>query len=94
VSVFFLIFFDSLTYISDSKILRGFAIYEQNTGTPHPLAGPTIHKRATGADPLTDDAGYGLWQGSVAVGTPAVTYTGPRCLVILYARLMLDVSRF
>ncbi|KAI0315028.1 acid protease [Amylostereum chailletii] len=56
-----------------AKLQRGFAAYERNTGTPHPLS-KSIRKRSTGADALTDGSEV-LWYGQVAVGTPPVTYT-------------------
>ncbi|KIJ29295.1 hypothetical protein M422DRAFT_269368, partial [Sphaerobolus stellatus SS14] len=58
------------------KMSRGFQAFEQNTGTAHPnaFAPGTIQRRATAAVPLTDDGGQ-LWQGSISVGTPAVSFT-------------------
>lgn len=59
-----------------SKIQRGFAHYEANTGSAHPLAHKgELSKRAVGNDALTDDA-QELWYGAISVGTPAVAYTG------------------
>ncbi|KAF7978615.1 hypothetical protein HWV62_45358 [Athelia sp. TMB] len=58
-----------------AKIQRGFAAYEQNTGSKHPLdtsASPT--RRATGNDALTNDNSV-LWYGRISVGTPAKTFT-------------------
>ncbi|KAF9490544.1 acid protease [Pleurotus eryngii] len=57
-----------------SKLNRGFAAFEKNTGTLHPNDIRNITKRATGADPLTDDQ-EALWQGAISVGTPAKTFT-------------------
>lgn len=61
-----------------SKVQRGLANYERNVGTAHHLSNisENLAKRATtGANALTDDNGE-LWQGTISVGTPAVTYTG------------------
>lgn len=61
---------------STAKIARGFAAYEKNTGSKHPLAAKSGNsKRATGKDSLTDDSGE-LWYGTIEVGTPSVKYTG------------------
>ncbi|KAF7978613.1 hypothetical protein HWV62_45354 [Athelia sp. TMB] len=58
-----------------AKIQRGFAAYEKNTGSKHPLAnGASPARRATGNDALTDDNSE-LWYGSISVGTPAKTFT-------------------
>lgn len=60
------------------KMNRGFDAFERNTGAKHPLdtgdRRPT--KRATGADPLTDDDDGELWQGAISVGSPAKAFTG------------------
>ena len=63
--------------IIDRKIQTGFAIYEINTGLPHPLSqSANLSRRAgSGGDPLTDFSAK-LWFGNINVGTPAVTYTG------------------
>ncbi|KAH7884068.1 Asp-domain-containing protein [Phlebopus sp. FC_14] len=59
-----------------AKLLRGFQMYEKNTGSSHPSASAVklVQKRATGGDPLTDDSGQ-LWYGVISVGTPATTFT-------------------
>ncbi|EIW79799.1 acid protease [Coniophora puteana RWD-64-598 SS2] len=57
-----------------AKYERGFAAYEKNTGSAHPLASKSASKRATGNDALTDDNSE-LWYGKISVGTPAVDYT-------------------
>ncbi|TFY69453.1 hypothetical protein EVG20_g3167 [Dentipellis fragilis] len=59
----------------EQKIQRGFRAFERNTGAKHPSDTASIKKRATGADPLTDDEGE-LWQGTISVGSPAKTFTG------------------
>ncbi|KAI0032960.1 acid protease [Vararia minispora EC-137] len=62
---------------SVTKIQRGFATYERNTGAAHPLAKAVkpIQKRATqGGITLTDDA-QELWYGTISVGTPAKKFT-------------------
>ncbi|KAF4602317.1 hypothetical protein EYR40_005522 [Pleurotus pulmonarius] len=59
---------------ASSKLNRGFAAFEKNTGTIHPNDIRNVTKRATGADPLTDDQEV-LWQGAISVGTPAKTFT-------------------
>ncbi|TFK51920.1 acid protease [Heliocybe sulcata] len=57
------------------KIERGFAAYQKNTGSPHPLAAKSAsRKRDTGSDSLTDDNSE-LWYGTIEVGTPATRYT-------------------
>ncbi|EPQ56641.1 acid protease [Gloeophyllum trabeum ATCC 11539] len=56
------------------KIAKGFATYERNTGSAHPLAAKKASKRDTGSDSLTDDAEQ-LWYGSISVGTPAKEFT-------------------
>jgi cathepsin D len=65
-----------------SKVHRGFAAYERNMGTAHPLAAyisvpPSTQKRQTGsgADALTDDSQV-LWFGTIEVGTPPKQFTG------------------
>ena len=59
------------------KVSRGFDAFESNTGAKHPLdTGSRLSKRATGADPLTDDDDGELWQGAVSVGSPAKGFTG------------------
>ncbi|KAA1466106.1 acid protease [Dentipellis sp. KUC8613] len=58
----------------ERKIQRGFRAFERNTGAKHPSDSASIKKRATGAEPLTDDEGE-LWQGSISVGSPAKTFT-------------------
>ena len=60
-----------------SKIQRGLANYERNTGNTHPLAKSfkSTKKRAdTGSDSLTDDSEE-LWYGEIEVGTPATKFT-------------------
>ncbi|KAH7922358.1 Asp-domain-containing protein [Leucogyrophana mollusca] len=57
-----------------AKILRGFELYEKNTGNVHPLAAVGTEKRGSGGDPLTD-ASSELWYGQISVGTPAKTFT-------------------
>ncbi|KZV69225.1 acid protease [Peniophora sp. CONT] len=60
-----------------NKVSRGFDAFERNTGAKHPLdTGDLNHltKRATGADPLTDDDEE-LWQGAISVGAPAKGFT-------------------
>ncbi|KAF7982811.1 hypothetical protein HWV62_25743 [Athelia sp. TMB] len=60
---------------STAKIQRGFAAYEKNTGTKHPLAPKSgVSKRDTGKDALTNDESQ-LWYGSIEVGTPSTKYT-------------------
>ncbi|KAF8897319.1 acid protease [Infundibulicybe gibba] len=59
---------------TSNKIHRGFRAFEKNTGSSHPNDLKKLSGRATGADALTDDQGE-LWQGSISVGTPAVTFT-------------------
>ncbi|KAL0949545.1 hypothetical protein HGRIS_009594 [Hohenbuehelia grisea] len=60
------------------KLERGFANFERNTGEIHPNdfrnSTAAASKRATGADPLTDDDEE-LWQGAISVGTPAKRFT-------------------
>ena len=72
-----------------SKIDTGFARFEANTGSVHPnfrnVSAPPhrLHKRQSanatgsgvGTDSLTDDDDNQLWQGTISVGTPPVTYT-------------------
>ncbi|PCH41742.1 acid protease [Wolfiporia cocos MD-104 SS10] len=55
---------------TNSKILRGFANYEANTGSAHPLSYPHHTKRHPGV-PLAMDRNGENWQGAMAVGTPA-----------------------
>jgi len=59
-----------------SKMARGFSAFEKNTGAAHPHAfsAETLQRRATAAVPLTDDDSE-LWQGSISVGTPPVSFT-------------------
>lgn len=60
---------------STGKILRGFDRYQRNTGSRHALQPDTSNtRRAVGKDALTDESEQ-LWQGTISVGTPAVTYT-------------------
>ena len=59
------------------KLRRGFEAFKQNTGIQHPSDNGHLHKRATGADKLTDDEGA-LWQGGISVGNPAKDFTGRR----------------
>ncbi|KAJ3829455.1 acid protease [Lentinula raphanica] len=65
-----------------SKLARGFSAFQKNTGRAHPSDTQDLaqlassRKRATGADPLTDDEDGALWQGGISVGTPAVDFTG------------------
>lgn len=59
------------------KVSRGLDAFERNTGAKHPLdTGNRPTKRATGADPLTDDDDGSLWQGAISVGSPAKGFTG------------------
>ncbi|EIM89716.1 acid protease [Stereum hirsutum FP-91666 SS1] len=66
--------------LSISKIAKGFAAYEKNIGSPHPLAAglsaalPSKRDDGSGSDPLVD-YGAQLWFGSISVGTPATIYT-------------------
>jgi cathepsin D len=67
--------------LSHSKILRGFKIYERNSGHRHPFVDSIkgfLHnlgfKRGLAQDPLTDE-GSQLWIGTISVGTPPVQYT-------------------
>lgn len=64
-----------LTYHTRSKYERGFAAYEKNTGSTHPLAFKNTSKHGTGNDASTGDNSQ-LWYGKISVGTPAVDYTG------------------
>jgi cathepsin D len=64
-----------ISLIEFSKINRGFAAFQKNTGQLHPSQSQTIQARATGADPLTDDD-QELWQGTISVGSPAEQFTG------------------
>ncbi|KAI0081508.1 acid protease [Panus rudis PR-1116 ss-1] len=58
------------------KLKNGFDAYKRNTGFQHPLDGASgPSRRATGADPLTDDQDGSLWQGDISVGTPLQRYT-------------------
>jgi len=60
---------------SYSKILRGFKIYERNSGQRHPLSrGIKGFKRSVAEDPLTDENSQ-LWIGTISVGTPPINYT-------------------
>jgi hypothetical protein len=62
-----------------SKFQRGFDAYKKNTGSVHPLAiqsEKALARRATGSEPLTEDEGGALWQGSISVGTPPTAFTG------------------
>jgi hypothetical protein len=54
------------------------AVYQENTGSPHPLSGGIQSSRKRGSPlPLTDDgAQQALWYGAITVGTPPVTFTG------------------
>jgi cathepsin D len=70
-----------LSDLSYSKILRGFEIYERNSGQRHPFFNGIkgfLHrlglKRELAQDPLTDE-GSQLWIGTISVGTPPVQYT-------------------
>ena len=65
---------NSLPY---SKIERGMAAYEKNTGKLHPLFGglKTLSRRSTSSVPLVDYYSY-LWFGTISIGTPPVNYTG------------------
>ncbi|KAJ3812930.1 acid protease [Lentinula aff. lateritia] len=66
-----------------SKLARGFSAFQRNTGSAHPSDTRNLanfidlknRKRATGADPLTDDEDGSLWQGAISVGTPPVDFT-------------------
>lgn len=61
-----------------SKYENGFEAYLRNTGEAHPLyTAPdfNITRRATGAIAPTDENSGELWQGTISVGTPPVTYT-------------------
>ncbi|KAI0037070.1 acid protease [Vararia minispora EC-137] len=62
-----------------SKVHRGIAAYEVNTGATHSLASlvstPLVKRQAgSGGDILTDDQQV-LWFGTIQVGTPPVQYT-------------------
>jgi cathepsin D len=67
-----------------SKVNHGLASFERNTGSAHPFAAPAtsepvaesspIAERATGADVLTDEQ-EDLWEGTISVGTPPVSFT-------------------
>ena len=62
----------------NSKIQRGFANYEKNTGNVHPnFVRGAIQRRdgGTGTVALKDDNSE-LWEGEITVGTPAVTFKG------------------
>lgn len=71
---------------ASSKLQRGFAAFERNTGAAHPSDKKLLKKRATGSVPLTDDEDGALWQGGITVGTPAVAFTGTSFIssIILY----------
>ncbi|KAF8076138.1 acid protease [Lyophyllum atratum] len=56
------------------KMHRGFQAFQKNTGSFHPNDIRLATKRATGSDHLTDDDGS-LWQGTISVGTPPVSFT-------------------
>ena len=68
------------------KIARGFANFQNNTGSLHQNDNGVLRKRVaeelrlakrkTGLDPLTDDLDGDLWQGNVNIGTPANTFSG------------------
>ncbi|KAI0081507.1 acid protease [Panus rudis PR-1116 ss-1] len=68
---------------TQAKLKNGFDAYKRNTGSQHPLdegmsllpSDSGLSRRATGADPLTDEQGGSLWQGGVSVGTPLQNYT-------------------
>ncbi|KAG6828378.1 hypothetical protein H0H92_008177 [Tricholoma furcatifolium] len=58
-----------------SKLQRGFAAYEMNTGSTHPNARKSKSKRGiTTSIPLSNDDNN-MWYGSISVGTPATTFT-------------------
>ena len=65
----------SVTYLSShSKYKRGFAIYQNNTGEAHPLAGGDLAKRDIVSDPLINE-GNKMWYGTITVGTPPQNFT-------------------
>jgi cathepsin D len=54
---------------STAKIRHGFADYEKNTGSKHPLAAKSMaNKRAAGTVPLTDYNAQ-MWYGGISIGT-------------------------
>ena len=65
--------------MNHSKYQTGFEAYKRNTGQSHPLDSSSgvfnVTRRSTGTDPLTIEDGGQLWQGTITVGTPAVSYT-------------------
>ena len=73
----------SSTNDHSSKYQNGFAAYFRNVGQPHPLdttpfenrPESNIARREMGFNPLTDENNGRLWQGTISVGTPPVTYT-------------------
>ncbi|KAG6823933.1 hypothetical protein H0H92_008573, partial [Tricholoma furcatifolium] len=58
-----------------SKLQRGFAAYEMNTGSPHPNAGKSKSKRGhTTSIPMINYEDS-LWYGEISVGTPAKPFS-------------------
>lgn len=57
-----------------SKIHRGFANYEQNTGLIHPAVSNVSQKRGAGG-PLNNYEGE-HWYGTISVGTPPTSFNG------------------
>jgi len=59
-----------------SKIGRGLALYELNTGNKHPSAHTNLILRGeSSADPLFEQADGSLWSATISVGTPPIEYT-------------------
>ncbi|KAI9463767.1 acid protease [Russula earlei] len=59
------------------KIENRMAVYEQNTGKQHPLAGgiKQLGERDTAWEPLSIDGHNELWYGSISIGTQADSFT-------------------
>ena len=55
------------------KYSRSFDNFKLNTGTTHPFDKRTSQSQGAGVIPLTDEE-ESLWQGSIEVGTPPVSY--------------------
>ena len=61
---------------STAKVRNGFAAFDRNTGSKHPLdTTSTANKRATGSDPLMDHDDK-MWYGSISIGTPPQNFAG------------------
>ncbi|KAH9984825.1 acid protease [Russula vinacea] len=58
--------------VHPTKIRRGMAAYERNTGKQHPLS--FCEQDKTGSVQLTDDDSD-LWYGNISIGTPPVQFT-------------------